>query len=285
MPKVANWDDVVKPWADGYPDSTKYIYGAVIKHFLNFIHPVQPGQIVRENGPAMLQDYQNLWKKKQLPNTVKRKMYTVISMLGYGYSIGAIPVDVGRMVRVVQVPDTLAEKILPKQKIVEMINAEQNPRNKVLLMVLYTAGIRASEASKLRWLDCRERGKCGMITVLGKGSKKRTILLSTEVWRALQGIRPENVSGNEFVFISREGFKKNLSRTAITEIVKEAAKRVGISATVTAHWMRHGHATHALDAGAPLSLIQHTLGHSSIQTTSRYLHISPDKSSSSYVKL
>jgi integrase/recombinase XerD len=285
MSRAANWDDLRTLWAHGRPASTLYVYNPVIAHFLNFIGQVPPKDITRENGVRMLQEFENLFRKKQKASTVKRKMCTIRSLLEYAYRIGAIPVDVSRMVRVPVVPDDLAEKILPQKKIMEMIEQEPVQRNKVLLMVMYTTAIRASEASGLRWVDCRERGKGGMITVLGKGAKKRTILLSPDVWLELQNIRPANTSDSEFVFISRQGFKRPLSRIQITQIVKEAGKRVGIEVSVTSHFLRHSHSTHAMEAGAPLSLIQKTLGHASLQTTSRYLHISPDKSSSSYVKV
>jgi integrase/recombinase XerD len=62
-----------------------------------------------------------------------------------------------------------------------------------------------------------------------------------------------------------------------------AAKRAGVVGKVSPHWMRHVHASHALDRGAPIHLVSHTLGHSSVATTGRYLHVRPTESSSKYL--
>lgn len=69
----------------------------------------------------------------------------------------------------------------------------------------------------------------------------------------------------------------------VWRIVRRAAKRAGIDKEVSCHWLRHAHASHALDRGAPIHLVQATLGHSSISTTGRYLHARPTESSSSYL--
>jgi integrase/recombinase XerD len=173
----------------------------------------------------------------------------------------------------------LAEKILEAKDIKRMIHMEPDPRNRVLLRVLYGAGIRASEASGLRWMDLQERKEGGQITVLGKGAKTRSILLSQKTWDSLQSIRPANAKPEWPVFVSREGSTDAIDRTRVSHIVTEAAVRAGIEAKVSAHWMRHGHATHALDAGTDLTVISRTLGHQSIVTTMRYLHARPNQSS------
>ena len=66
-------------------------------------------------------------------------------------------------------------------------------------------------------------------------------------------------------------------------VVKAAAVRAGLPAAISAHWLRHAHASHALDRGAPIHLVQATLGHASVATTSRYLHARPSDSSSRYL--
>jgi integrase/recombinase XerD len=68
-------------------------------------------------------------------------------------------------------------------------------------------------------------------------------------------------------------------------IVRKAAERAGIELPVSPHWFRHAHASHALDRGAPIHLVQATLGHASITTTGRYLHARPSDSSSRFLPL
>lgn len=75
----------------------------------------------------------------------------------------------------------------------------------------------------------------------------------------------------------------HLPRSQIKRIVETAAKRSGINKKVSPHWLRHAHATHALENGADIGLVKDTLGHDNVATTSRYLHVRPNDSSSMYV--
>ena len=71
----------------------------------------------------------------------------------------------------------------------------------------------------------------------------------------------------------------------VFRIVQAAARRAGIEGRVSPHWMRHAHATHALENGAPITLVKETLGHKSIETTAKYTHVRPNASSGQYLKV
>ena len=282
MPKTPGWDDVIELWKYNMPPSTLYVYQPVVKGLRNFI-----GQVpITEVTEAHVQQYLESTSASQLPSTRKRKLSTLKSLFKYAFKVGAIARDVATMINSPRVPDDLAERILPRALVLKLIDAADNKRDRVLLILLYSSGVRASEAGGLRWLDCRGRSKTdGQISVLGKGQKRRTIRLTADVWKELQNLRPENAAAEDFIFLSESGWKKPLTRTRIANIVRETAKRAGLEEHVSPHWLRHAHATHAMEAGAPLPLISATLGHTSLATTSRYLHISPDLSSSSYVSV
>ena len=83
------------------------------------------------------------------------------------------------------------------------------------------------------------------------------------------------------VYVSQKGGP--LSRIQIFRIFKDSASRVGIPSWFSPHCMRHSHATHALERGAPLILVKDTLGHSSVTTTQKYAHSRPDESSSQFL--
>src|SRR5438477_370975 len=85
----------------------------------------------------------------------------------------------------------------------------------------------------------------------------------------------------EPVFRSRTG--RRLDRGRVRMIVRQAAGRVGVAGAVSPHWLRHSHASHAVDHGAPIHLVQTTLGHSSVATTSAYLHARPGDSSARFL--
>ena len=75
-----------------------------------------------------------------------------------------------------------------------------------------------------------------------------------------------------------------ITERRINYIVKATAKRAGVNPAVSAHWLRHAHASHAIDEGAPITLVSQTLGHADLKTTSVYAHARPNDSSSRYLK-
>ncbi len=182
--------------------------------------------------------------------------------------------------RLPRIKDTIAERILPEDTVLAMITLEPGQRNRALLRLLYGAGLRVSELCGLRWRDFQERDDSAQVTVFGKGGRTRHVLLSVGTWEVLSAIRGD--AGEEApVFVSRKG--SPISTSQAFRIVRAAAKRAGVDKDVSPHWMRHAHASHALDRGAAIHLVQTTLGHSSVATTGRYLHARPTESSSKYL--
>ena len=161
-----------------------------------------------------------------------------------------------------------------------MIALEGMPRNKAIVLTLYAGGFRVAELCGLKWSDLQSRDTAGQITVFGKGSKTRTVLVPQSVWTALMSLRGEAAESAP-VFRSRKG--GHLDESMVWRIVRKAAKRAGIEKAVSCHWLRHAHASHALDRGAPIHLVQATLGHSSISSTGKYLHARPADSSGNYL--
>ncbi|MBI2843138.1 MAG: tyrosine-type recombinase/integrase, partial [Armatimonadetes bacterium] len=129
--------------------------------------------------------------------------------------------------------------------------------------------------------DTQERKDGGQVTLYGKGGKTRAVLLSASTWQALQSIR-HKADSEAPVFPSRKG-KGHLHPSQVMRIVRAAARRAGIAANVSPHWLRHAHASHALDRGCPIHLVQATLGHASVATTGKYIHARPDDSSARYL--
>ena len=117
--------------------------------------------------------------------------------------------------------------------------------------------------------------------MFGKGSKTRVVLLPNTIWRELLRFR-QHADLDDAVFQSRSG-GGHLHPSMVERIVTKAAQRAGVEGKVSPHWLRHSHATHALERGAPIHLVQATLGHASVATTGRYLHARPTDSSSKYL--
>lgn len=220
------------------------------------------------------------------PASSYRILSAVKSLLGFGHRIGYLPFDIGRALRLPPVRNRLAERILPEADLHRMLHGEPNPRNRAVLTLLYASGIRVSELCELSWRDLQPATGGGQITVFGKGGKTRAVQLPASVWKLLIGMRPAKAGAEDPVFLSRK--KKHggrLQPLAVLRMVRQAASRAGIAAPVSPHWFRHAHASHALDRGAPIHLVQATLGHASITTTGRYLHARPKDSSSRFLPL
>ena len=205
------------------------------------------------------------------------------SLLAFANKIGYVPFNVGAAVQLPKARNTLAERILHESEVHRMIDLEPSQRNRLILKTLYYGGLRVSELCGLRWRDLRSRGEQGQLTVFGKGDKTRAVLLPASLWRELLELscRPGD-DDDDPVFRSRLNGRQ-LHPSQVLRIVRAASVRAGIGKKVSPHWLRHAHASHSLDRGAPIHLVQATLGHASVATTGRYLHARPTESSGKYL--
>lgn len=274
------WEQLVPMWIHGRPASTVNVYLPEIRTFRKWLgEQVQISQITLGN----LQKWCDYLVKDHKPRTVQRMLSTIRSLLTFCHEIGFIQFNPGAALRGPKVPSDLADKIMTLAQVKRMIGKEPDRQHKVMMTVMYVTGIRAAECSGLTWRDVRARRTNGQITVLGKGAKTRSIRLGEDAWKMLSDYRPKKANLDAPVFPRDNG--RPMARTYVTEVVRRAAKRANIPAAVSSHWLRHAHATHSMDAGAPLALISATLGHTSLDTTSRYLHVNPQDSSSRFISI
>ena len=274
-PVQAHGDDhLVDLWLHGRSPGTQRAYAADVLAFRAHVGSTQPQ--VTLGG---LQGFQDSLAQHATA-TQARKLSAVKSLLSFGHRTGYLVVNVGAAVRLPKIKETLAERILDLDAVLHMLALERNTRNKALLRLLYLGGLRISEACGLRVRDLQPNGDAGQVTVFGKGGKTRVVLLKASLWTDLARLR--GPAPDAAVFRSREGGGA-LDPSQVHRIVKIAARRAGLSAAVSAHWLRHAHVSHALDRGAPVHLVQATVGHASLATTSRYAHARPNDSSSRYL--
>jgi len=214
------------------------------------------------------------------PRSRRRKMAAVKSLLGFACKAGHLQLDVGKAAPLPKIKNDLAERILSEEELMKLIALEPAPRNQVLIRLLYVTGGRVSEIVGASWRDLQPREDGGQICLFGKREKTRYVLLPEKLWRDLEAMR---ANADSPLFLSREG--ERLGRVQAWRIVKAAAKRAGLSWKVSPHWMRHAHASHALDRGASVPKVQATLGHGSLQTTMQYIHARPGESSSTHLAI
>lgn len=172
-------------------------------------------------------------------------------------------------------PSTLPE-LLSHDELVRLFSVTTNRKHRAVLITAYAAGLRASELGRLKISDIDSQRMCLRIDQ-GKGSKDRYVPLSPRLLGELRDywrrIRPET-----WLF-PNQLLGRPMSRDGAWHIYKVAKEKAGIGKPGGIHTLRHCYATGLLEAGVELHVIQRRLGHSSIRSTMRYLHLAHDKTS------
>ncbi len=172
--------------------------------------------------------------------------------------------------------------LLNREEVLRLLGAPdpdhpRGVRDTAMLHVMYAAGLRVSELVGLPLGDTDLRA--GYVRVTGKGDKRRLVPLGQlacgAVERYLAQVRPRWAApGEKRLFVSARG--KGLSRQAFWKAIKQHAAAAGITKQMTPHMLRHSFATHMLQGGADLRVVQTMLGHADISTTQIYTHVTGD---------
>ncbi len=178
-----------------------------------------------------------------------------------------------------KLPDTLSySEITAILESIDLSSAEGH-RNRAMLEVLYSSGLRVSELTDLQLGNLYQ--DVGFIRVIGKGNKERLVPIGKDALKFIniyledfrKFITPEK--GNEqYIFLNRRG--KKLSRVMVFLIIKAQVSAIGLDKNVSPHTFRHSFATHLIEGGADLRAVQEMLGHESITTTEIYTHLDRD---------
>lgn len=259
-------------------------------------------------GPEQVRIYADLLandpKHPKAPNTIALHLSTLSSFWTYLQRVGVVRENPWRLTHKRKLKDTTAERILSEEEIHKLIQAATG-RDRLILRTLYLTGARVSEVAGLRWRDLRTEGNKHILTIYGKGGKTRWVTVPQhlyEEWVLFHG--GHEPDGNTPIFPStyhRENsrWNGNLSDRTIEWIVEQVAAKAGFAKKYwneekhiietrwvkrpSPHWFRHSHATHALDHGAPIHWVKDTLGHASLATTGKYVHVAQGSSSADYL--
>ncbi|MDJ0635578.1 MAG: tyrosine-type recombinase/integrase [Xenococcaceae cyanobacterium MO_188.B29] len=268
--------ELILIWLGDKSDTTQVSYHSTVEKFIEFI--------AKPLAEVKLEDLQ-LWerglKARFKPTTVANKVLVIKSLFSFAVKTGYLTLNVGSFLKTPKAKETIAERILDLEDVRGLIKyGVKNERDRLMLSLMYGCGLRVSEVINLTWNDLKPHGDGGKATVFGKGSKTRVVLIPDKLWCAVKEFEKYH-RVNQYVFISRNHNK--MDRSVVHRMIKRACKRVGIDERASAHWLRHSHASHSLEAGCNLRLLQQSLGHASVTTTERYLHISPDAGSSQFI--
>jgi integrase/recombinase XerD len=178
-----------------------------------------------------------------------------------------------------RLPDTLSFPEIERLLLGIDLSTPEGTRNRAILEVLYSSGLRVSELVELKMTELYF--DVGFLRILGKGEKVRLVPIGRDAIKYTQiyldTVRkevPVQKDSENHVFLNRRGSK--LSRVMIFLIIKDLAAKVGLEKSISPHTFRHSFATHLIEGGADLRAVQEMLGHESITTTEIYTHLDRD---------
>ena len=159
-------------------------------------------------------------------------------------------------------------------------------RDKALIMVMYSGGLRISEAASLTLKSMES--DLSTARIIGKGNKERHVFFSDETREALLAylaVRKDRIKGErptDRLFISRKG--DPISVPGVRWIISKYSERSGLEKNINPHALRHSFATHLVNSGCDVRVVQELLGHASISTTQRYTHVDMERLKKVYNK-
>lgn len=215
-------------------------------------------------------------------SSIKLHMDIAKSLFDFGVDLNYLRTNLMKVIKTDTPPSITDKRILTEEEVLRLIDAPKRQRDKLILRLLYAAGLRVSELCDLTWGDLSKDGVLHIRN--GKGQKSRFVTLSDATHKRLVAFAGA-IERTGYIFTSQvtqragKAHDGRLSAMQIHRIVKKAAKSAGVSADASAHWLRHSHGSHALDRGASVVTVRDTLGHASIATTNKYLHGKRNESS------
>jgi integrase/recombinase XerD len=247
----------------GFSPKTIKAYVKKNQRFLEFTGK-EPNDIVESDVKAYMA---HLMDKGQKPASVSLAMSAIRflqdEMLGKGLFV--------------KIKTPKAEKKLPtvlsKEEIKRMLNATKNPKHKLLMAFLYSSGLRVSEGVSIK-IDDLDLGEMMGIVRAGKGKKDRNIILSELLINDLRTYLSGRSDNNPYVFNIKN---RHISIRQAQRVVSEAARKAEIRKRVFCHALRSSFATHLLESGTDIRIIQELLGHSNLATTQRYTKVSREQ--------
>jgi integrase len=255
--------------------STRLAYERELLRLIAWL-PVRP-------GPEVLFDYRDALRARGLgPTTIRWRTTVARAFMQFAEREGYLPPTLAGDFRPPRGLSGFAPRVLTQRELERLLAApdrrsRRGRRDAAILMCLGVGGLRAGEVCALDAEDLLIRSDAVVLTVNGKGRKRRLVSLPArwaEGFRAYLKSSPEvNVPGASLFRCVRPGQEaRRLTVPAVDYLVRQHAKAAGL-AGISAHCLRHTAASLAIDAGEPLHRLRDRLGHSSVLVTSRYLHV------------
>ena len=281
--KPSPWDAPVRQTLDflrlerGLSDNTVAAYGRDLAQFAAGLRGKPPAEIARND---ILEHLMKLRDRELAPSSVGRKLVAIKVFFRFLVGQGGLRSDPSGVMYSPRLMKGLPE-VLDVEEVTRLLRAadgrdgKKSVRDRAILELLYASGLRVSEAAGLKISDLNQ--EAGFLRCTGKGGKERVVPVGKHALQWIQKYLAEArpafnpKPGSRHIFLNR--FGGPLSRQTVWILIKHYAKLAGIRKPIKPHTLRHSFATHLLEAGADLRVVQELLGHSSIATTQIYTHV------------
>ncbi|MEM4662432.1 MAG: tyrosine-type recombinase/integrase [Candidatus Diapherotrites archaeon] len=248
----------------GFSNRTIKMYLLYIREFLEFIKK-DPLLATREDVIA----YMAHKKENKATDSTMCLVYSALRHFFKEYLKSDVMEDIKRPKKGTKLP-----VVMTKEEVIRMINAAERKKDRLIMMLLYSSGMRVSEVTKLKINDINFADRTAIVRG-GKGNKDRIVILSESWLKDLSDYLKKRKAKTEYVFSDYLG--RPISVDTIQRIVRKARIKAGIEKNVTPHSFRHTFATHLLERGENIRKIQELLGHSNLSTTQIYTKVSVEE--------
>lgn len=268
---------------DGLSSNTLQSYRRDLTQFSAWLE-AQRGMLLLDAGQADIEAYlQYRFSHKTSPRSTARLLSALKRFYRLALRDGRIALDPTLKIDTPKLPRSLP-KSLSEADVDTLLNAPDTAeplglRDKAMLEILYASGLRVSELVTLKVVNVSL--DMGVLSVMGKGGKERMVPLGEEalLWlsRYLTEARPQILAGtiSDALFVTRRGTA--MTRQAFWYLIKRRALQAGLARLPSPHVLRHAFATHLLNHGADLRVVQMLLGHADISTTQIYTHVARER--------
>ncbi|MBW1741033.1 MAG: tyrosine recombinase XerC [Deltaproteobacteria bacterium] len=276
----------------GFSANTCRAYRKDLEQFLAYLQDSARGALKREKGAdvgkvddIIIRSYLAFLHKKNKKSTIARKLSSLRSFFRFLVKRGEMSTNPAEAVLTPKRGKPIPN-YLPVDEVFRLLDGVKGEsvlalRNRAIIETLYSTGVRVAE---LAGLDIRDVDfDKGFMRVLGKGNKERLVPVGKKALTCIRAYLEKRgrvktgsgIKGGEPLFLnSRDG---RLSTRSIARLLEKVIRQLGLLRPISPHGLRHTFATHMLDAGADLRVVQELLGHASLTTTQRYTHVSIDR--------
>ena len=242
----------------GFSPLTVRNYGFFVDKFLTHSRK-QPGDVTQDDAKLYLASLFDEKSKNTIMLAAAALKFYFTEILKKDFSAVKMPKK-----------DKVLPAVLTKDEMRSLLDATDTEKSRLMISLLYSTGLRVSELVNLKKQDINFSDLTGWVRK-GKGNKDRLFAMSDSIAKDLQAYLAER----EYQYVFSKD--KPLTTRNIQKIIKQTSQRAGVQKKVTPHTLRHSFATHLLEQGTDIRVIQAMLGHSNLNTTQVYTHVSSDQ--------